>query len=149
MAAPDVELDDGKGTILISSEEGETDGNRATHLANLGVLNGSRLRCDDFLQNFQVTINIVHDESKTDVAAFEITGDMSQPEPDTNMVDSNHTEQDNGKDGLYEDGDEDDLLVIEHNDIEERENGRASLKRKLTDDSNDSIDVKRSCVVID
>lgn len=149
MAAPDVELDDGKGTILISSEEGETDGNRATHLANLGVLNGSRLRCDDFLQNFQVTINIVHDESKTDVAAFEITGDMSQPEPDTNMVDSNHNEQDNGKDGLYEDGDEDDLLVIEHNDIEERENGRASLKRKLGDDSNDSIDVKRSCVVID
>lgn len=26
MVAPDVEIDDGKGTILISSEEGETDG---------------------------------------------------------------------------------------------------------------------------
>ena len=26
MLAPDVELDDGKGTILISSEEGETTG---------------------------------------------------------------------------------------------------------------------------
>lgn len=149
MAAPDVELDDGKGTILISSEEGETDSNRATHLANLGVLNGSRLRCDDFLQNFQVTINVIHDESKTDVAAFEITGDMSQPEPDTNMADSNHKEQDNGKDGLYEDGDEDDLLVIEHSDIEECENGRTGLKRKLADDSDDSVDVKRSCVVID
>ena len=28
MLAPDVEIDDGKGTILISSEEGETDGER-------------------------------------------------------------------------------------------------------------------------
>ena len=28
MLAPDVELDDGKGTILISSEEGETTGKR-------------------------------------------------------------------------------------------------------------------------
>ncbi len=26
MVAPDVEIDDGKGTILISSEEGETEG---------------------------------------------------------------------------------------------------------------------------
>ena len=26
MIAPDVELDDGQGTIMISSEEGETDG---------------------------------------------------------------------------------------------------------------------------
>ena len=26
MVAPDVEIDDGKGTIIISSEEGETDG---------------------------------------------------------------------------------------------------------------------------
>ena len=28
MVAPDVEIDDGKGTIMISSEEGETDGKR-------------------------------------------------------------------------------------------------------------------------
>ena len=26
MVAPDVEIDDGKGTILVSSEEGETEG---------------------------------------------------------------------------------------------------------------------------
>lgn len=26
MVAPDVQIDDGKGTILISSEEGETEG---------------------------------------------------------------------------------------------------------------------------
>ena len=27
MVAPDVEIDDGQGTIMISSEEGETEGN--------------------------------------------------------------------------------------------------------------------------
>lgn len=29
MVAPDVQIDDGKGTILISSEEGETEGMHA------------------------------------------------------------------------------------------------------------------------
>lgn len=28
MVAPDVQIEDGKGTILISSEEGETEGER-------------------------------------------------------------------------------------------------------------------------
>lgn len=60
MSAPDVEVDDGKGTILISSEEGETEGNREKYLADLGVVHGTRLCCDDFLQNFQLTVNIVH-----------------------------------------------------------------------------------------
>lgn len=32
MVAPDVEIDDGKGTILVSSEEGETEGERERKL---------------------------------------------------------------------------------------------------------------------
>ncbi len=36
MVAPDVEIDDGKGTILISSEEGETDGKGSSPL-NIAV----------------------------------------------------------------------------------------------------------------
>lgn len=31
MVAPDVQIEDGKGTILISSEEGETEGESAVH----------------------------------------------------------------------------------------------------------------------
>ena len=33
MISPDVMLDDGKGTVLISSEEGETEGNMAKFLS--------------------------------------------------------------------------------------------------------------------
>lgn len=31
MVAPDVQIEDGKGTILISSEEGETEGEPVVH----------------------------------------------------------------------------------------------------------------------
>lgn len=94
MLAPDVELDDGKGTILISSEEGETLGehwhdgisiimatvmtatylngncdhsvyllyveNLPKRLSEFGVGDGSRLKCDDFQQNFQLVLQLVH-----------------------------------------------------------------------------------------
>ena len=68
------------GTILISSEEGETDGEPVTvsvpapvthralfsvdnlprTLSEFGVGSGSRLRTDDFLQNYQLVLNITH-----------------------------------------------------------------------------------------
>ena len=68
------------GTILISSEEGETDGepvavsvpalvtrralssvdNLPRTLSEFGVDSGSRLRTDDFLQNYQLVLNITH-----------------------------------------------------------------------------------------
>ncbi len=60
MAAPDVEIDDGKGTILISSEEGETEDNLPRRLAEFGVGDGCRLKCDDFLQNYQLVVAIWH-----------------------------------------------------------------------------------------
>ena len=110
MVAPDVEIDDGKGTILISSEEGETDGkfysqssqfeieatrmlgswilmlrilqpwsynvhcrlnlytfvyflasleNLDKNLNTFGINNGIRLKCDDFLQVYNLNINII------------------------------------------------------------------------------------------
>lgn len=42
MVAPDVQIEDGKGTILISSEEGETEGRKKlkpvkTFLSNLNI----------------------------------------------------------------------------------------------------------------
>lgn len=75
MVAPDVEIDDGRGTILISSEAGETDDNLTKTLAEFGVSNGSRLMADDFLQNYQLVLNIVHstevleDEKEFDVVS--------------------------------------------------------------------------------
>lgn len=58
MIAPDVEIDDGKGTILISSEEGETEGNWDRALSDFNIENSSRLKGDDFLQNYELVVNV-------------------------------------------------------------------------------------------
>jgi ubiquitin-like 1-activating enzyme E1 B len=60
MVAPDVEIDDGKGTIVISSEEDETEENLPHILCDFGIVHGTRLKADDFLQNYQLIVNIVH-----------------------------------------------------------------------------------------
>ena len=46
------------GTILISSEVGETDDNLTLKLDKFGIQNGSRLKVDDFLHNSKLIINI-------------------------------------------------------------------------------------------
>jgi hypothetical protein len=56
MIAPDVEVE-GKGIILISSEEGETEGNNDKFLKDLGIVDGSILTCDDFLQSYTLKVS--------------------------------------------------------------------------------------------
>ncbi|CAG9760606.1 unnamed protein product [Ceutorhynchus assimilis] len=57
MIAPDVVLD-GKGVVVISSEEGETEVNNSKSLSELGIVDGSILKCDDFVQNYSLTVAI-------------------------------------------------------------------------------------------
>ena len=59
MVAPDVEID-GKGVILISSEEGETECNNDKFLSNFDIKDGAVLSCDDFLQNYTVKVILFH-----------------------------------------------------------------------------------------
>ena len=47
----------GKGLILISSEEGETEENNEKFLSDFGLKEGSILTCDDFLQNYQLKVS--------------------------------------------------------------------------------------------
>lgn len=76
MVAPDVEFDDGKGTILISSEEGETEENLPRTMAEFGINDGSRLKVDDFLQNYQLIINIIYSsDSYEDEQEFEVVSE--------------------------------------------------------------------------
>lgn len=56
MVQPDVEIDDGTGRIIISSEEGETDENNDKTLAFFGLTDQSCLKCDDFFQNYELKI---------------------------------------------------------------------------------------------
>lgn len=69
MVAPDVEIDDGKGTILISSEEGETEDNWHKFLSDFNIVHGTRLKGDDFLQNYELVVTIRH---KIDIEAPEV-----------------------------------------------------------------------------
>lgn len=55
MVAPDVEIQ-GKGVILISSEEGETTANADKTLKSFGLTSGTILECDDFLQNYNLKL---------------------------------------------------------------------------------------------
>lgn len=77
MMEPDVTVDS-KGIILISSEEGETDCNNDKTLAELDVIDGCILKADDFFQNYELRIIIVHKEIEREGALFEVIAD-----PDT------------------------------------------------------------------
>ena len=76
--APDVEIEDGKGTILISSEEGETDQNNSKVLLEFGITNGARLKIDDFLQNYELILNIVNCSNMADDEEFKVLQDIEK-----------------------------------------------------------------------
>eukprot|EP00795_Rhopilema_esculentum_P001360 gene1360-15763_t len=79
MVAPDVEIEDGKGTILISSEEGETEDNNSKMLSEFKIVNGTRLKVDDFLQNYELVITIRQREEKDPDELFVVEGEENLP----------------------------------------------------------------------
>ncbi|EDO46454.1 predicted protein [Nematostella vectensis] len=125
MIAPDVEIDDGKGTIIISSEQGETEDNLPKALAEFNIINGSRLKADDFLQNYELVINIKHRTDLETDQEFEVEGDIPEPgSPGPAPVEPSN------EPGLPSNGDtasQDELMVVE--------NATPSRKRKLDENS--------------
>uniref|UniRef100_A0A8C7KQS4 SUMO-activating enzyme subunit 2 n=1 Tax=Oncorhynchus kisutch TaxID=8019 RepID=A0A8C7KQS4_ONCKI len=81
MVAPDVQIEDGKGTILISSEEGETEANNCKFLSDFAIRNGSRLQVDDFLQDYTLLVNVIHCENLEKDVEFEVVGDAPDKAP--------------------------------------------------------------------
>uniref|UniRef100_A0A8C5FZ63 SUMO-activating enzyme subunit 2 n=1 Tax=Gouania willdenowi TaxID=441366 RepID=A0A8C5FZ63_GOUWI len=81
MVAPDVQIEDGKGTILISSEEGETEANNNKFLSDFGIRNGSRLQVDDFLQDYTLLVNVLHTEELERDVEFEVVGEAPDKAP--------------------------------------------------------------------
>lgn len=81
MISPDVMIQDGKGTVLVSSEDGETKENMNKNLSvrffylpnnhtaltcnfhimqDFGISDGTRLRCEDFHQEYDLNVTIAH-----------------------------------------------------------------------------------------
>ncbi|XP_070506314.1 SUMO-activating enzyme subunit 2-B [Chironomus tepperi] len=127
MVNPDVMLD-GKGIIVISSDDDETECNEAKLLKEMHIVDGCILKVDDFFQNYELTITIIHKTAERDDPKFEIVADkdvlktaesveevkkqkeeesLSQPQPGP----SNGASSSNGA-KAYE-SDEDDLIVVE------------------------------------
>ncbi|XP_052714567.1 SUMO-activating enzyme subunit 2-like [Crassostrea angulata] len=133
MVAPDVEIDDGKGTILISSEEGEMEENNDKFLSEFHVGNGSILKCDDFLQSYELKIIIAHKDKLEEDKEFDVVGDLSElhakplVEQPTNQNGSTTSHQE----------EEDDLMIVDEVEVI-----KSGTKRKA-DQEPDEINAKR------
>ncbi|XP_043255612.1 SUMO-activating enzyme subunit 2 [Colletes gigas] len=90
MIAPDVMID-GTGTVVISSEEGETEQNNDKLLEELGIKDGTILKVDDFQQNYSLTVTVVYRERpnlKSESPDFLILADEKdlKPKEDNDLI---------------------------------------------------------------
>ncbi|XP_021497422.1 SUMO-activating enzyme subunit 2 isoform X2 [Meriones unguiculatus] len=150
MVAPDVQIEDGKGTILISSEEGETEANNPKKLSDFGIRNGSRLQADDFLQDYTLLINILHSEELGKDVEFEVVGDAPEKVGPKQAEDAAKSITNGSDDGAQPSTstaqEQDDVLIVDSDeegpsdsaDGSEDERGR---KRKL--EENEAAGAKR------
>ncbi|XP_046890534.1 SUMO-activating enzyme subunit 2 [Hypomesus transpacificus] len=165
MVAPDVQIEDGKGTILISSEEGETEGNNSKYLSDFGIRNGSRLQVDDFLQDYTLLVNVLHCEDLEKDVEFEVVGDAPDkaPTPANTQEEGNNIANGN-KDSAQPStsskatpaaaDDDDDVLIMDSDEEEPSsssmdvtaETGGSIRKRKLQDAETGEASVKRQRV---
>ncbi|KAM8860425.1 SUMO-activating enzyme subunit 2 isoform 2-T2 [Synchiropus picturatus] len=134
MVAPDVQIEDGKGTILISSEEGETEANNSKFLSDFGIRNGSQLQADDFLQDYTLLINVLHTEDLERDVEFEVVGEAPDkaPPPQSNQEEANNITNGN-KDSAQPSTSakapaDDDIMIVDSDE----ENGEASSSAVAT-----------------
>ncbi|MEJ1282812.1 hypothetical protein NN561_013774 [Cricetulus griseus] len=140
MLAPDVQTEDGKGSILIPPEEGETEANNTKKLSDFGIRNGSRLQADDFLQDYTFLINILHSEGLRKDVEFEVVGDAPEkvgPKQAEDAAKSITNGSDNGAQPSTSTAQkQDDVLIVDSNEegpsnsADGREDDKA-CKRKL------------------
>lgn len=146
MVEPDVEIDDGKGTIIITSEEGETEENNDKMLSDFSIVNGSRLKCDDFLQNYNLVITIQHVEKLDDNAEFSVVGDAAalkakeqQKEEQSKAGPSNISPvPSTSKSQVEDDDDDDDLIIMEPEQEDVLDLSPSKRKRKASGQHPDS-----------
>ncbi|XP_015115400.1 SUMO-activating enzyme subunit 2 [Diachasma alloeum] len=111
MIEPDVMVD-GKGIVLISSEEGETEENNGKILEELGVKDGTILKVDDFQQNYSLTVTVVHRDkpsSREDEPDFLVVAD----EKDLKPKEEEEKEKPSTSNGQVDDVDDDDCVEVD------------------------------------
>lgn len=169
MIEPDV-ITEGKGLVLISSEEGETDCNNDKKLSELDVIDGCILKVDDFVQQYELTVIIAHKEVEREGDLFEVIADPDSLKPENNAEEKvdDPVEQDNGEPKAKrarreeKDDSDDDLCIIEDGDVDsapipttssasagqssEVQSSERNNKRTIDDDDDDDDDL---CIIED
>ncbi|CAH0546939.1 unnamed protein product [Brassicogethes aeneus] len=129
MVAPDVVLA-GKDSIVISSEEGETEINNDKKLSEIGIVDGSILKVDDFLQNYELTITITqYEKSKPEDPSFKVVGN-----PEEMKAKESTNGKENGQKEAEKEESDDDLMIVDEDDnvkSDDPQEGSSSKKRKL------------------
>ncbi|EDV96292.1 SUMO-activating enzyme subunit 2 [Drosophila grimshawi] len=80
MVNPDLTVES-TGSILISSEDGETECNEEKLLSEMNIVDGVILKCDDFFQNYELSIIIAHFDAEREDVLFEVIADKNQLQP--------------------------------------------------------------------
>merc|ERR1712066_844020 len=149
LVAPDAEID-GKGVVIINSEEETEEIVGKKTLKEMGLADGSILSCDDFLQDFSVKIILYHSTELSEGVEFEIVGDCTKLEikPEAPVETENgHKKEENGN-GTAKNGngtpddDKDDIVTID-DDIVTIEEDKGDRKRK-TDDNIEEKPAKKA-----
>ncbi|MGH0115206.1 UNVERIFIED_CONTAM: hypothetical protein FKN15_070726 [Acipenser sinensis] len=153
MVAPDVQIEDGKGTILISSEEGETQGNNYKCLSEFGIRHGSRLQADDFLQDYTLLVNVLHCEDLGKDVEFEVVGDTPEKpiektteEPAKSIANGSN---DGAQPSTSKAQDQDDVLIVDSEEEPSSSSTDVNMegpnpKRKL-EEGHEIVRAKRMC----
>ncbi|CAL9697127.1 unnamed protein product [Knipowitschia caucasica] len=152
MVAPDVQIEDGKGTILISSEEGETEANNNKFLSDFGIRNGTRLQADDFLQDYTLIVNVLHTEELERDVEFEVVGEAPdkapppQKKPEDGSITNGNKDSAQPSTSSKAPADDDDLMIVDSDDEGAASSSAAetpSHKRKHSDAETGEASAKR------
>nr|CAD7406158.1 unnamed protein product [Timema cristinae] len=117
MVQPDAILNS-TGNIIISSEPGETDQNNDKKLCEMGIRDYSILTVDDYVQNYELTINISHRVAPKDGTEFEVVADPEMLKPkseDDRPVTNGNNEE--GKEAQKVEDEDDVVEVIPQEDV--------------------------------
>ena len=164
MMNPDVLLD-GKGVIVISSEEGETECNEDKILKDLAIVDGCILKVDDFFQEYELTVTIIHKTAERDEPKFQVIADKDtlkpteapmverkkeEPQPSTSAQQSSSSSTSNGVTTNVPDDSDDDLMLVEDDEdvIEPTAEKRKYFEATVDQDEDDSPTSKRARVEI-
>uniref|UniRef100_A0A1A9W1J4 UAE_UbL domain-containing protein n=1 Tax=Glossina brevipalpis TaxID=37001 RepID=A0A1A9W1J4_9MUSC len=72
---------DSKSVVLNSSEEDETECNEEKFMKEMDIVDGIILKCDDFSQNYELSIIIVHIDTERECSLFEVIATKDQLKP--------------------------------------------------------------------